>query len=230
MSRQSSGVSDQFSLCVFWHSQDVNTTSLQVSHTGYVPFPARVSRDDVASLAVAAAMFQTPRYQDDVEDTIITTNQEAFHYTLACRWVGQHLDPFPPQGVMALGSKDATTALRRTLKVIEKNERRKRALERTRRETNGGPGDLGVASPQVGNLSHRKKQQQPHGVCVAVPVYIMLGLFARTILHALFEILPGGPTLLVQLNQWFLFGASLIMGKLGTILPFLARRKQYISF
>ena len=71
----------------------------------------------MASLAVAAAMFQTPNYDDvnhatgsSKKDT--PTRKEPFHYTLACRWVGQALDPFPPQGVMADGAEDADTALR----------------------------------------------------------------------------------------------------------------------
>ena len=213
-------------------SQDVNTTSLQVSHTGYVPCPARISREDVASLAVAAALFQTPRYMNDDMGDRKTTNHEAFHYTLACRWVGQQLDPFPPQGVKADGSKDATTALRRTLSIIEKNERRKRTLERTRKQTNAYLGDLKTAAgPFAVAAGPRRKRRQPYGLCVAIPVYVTLGLLARSLLRPLVQILPGGPTLLLQLNEWFLLGISLIMGKLAMVLPFLAGgRKKYISF
>ena len=214
------------------HFQDVNTTSLQVSHTGYVPCPARISREDVASLAVAAALFQTPRYINEMGDsTTEQTMQEAFHYTLACRWVGQQLDPYPPQGVKADGSKDATTALRRTLSIIEKNERRKRTLERARKQTNAYLSDLNTAAGPSAAATGFRRKRQPHGLCVAIPVYVTLVLFARSLFHHLVQILPGGPTLLFQLNRWFLLGISLIMGKLGMILPFLTvGRKKYISF
>jgi hypothetical protein len=204
-----------------------------VSRTGSVPFPARVSRDDVASLAVAAALFTTPRYDDeDGKDTkrLPTTTQDAFHYTLGCRWVGQELDPFPAQGVKADGSKDAATALRRTLKIIEKNElrNRKRIRERSRNEANGGKGDLTSASSHLAHRGQRRKRN-PHGLCVAIPVYIMLGLFARTLLYPVINGFPGGANLLVQLNEWVRLGASMITGKLGTVLPSVVRRKQYIS-
>lgn len=171
-------------------------------------------------------MFETPVYEDD--DSKLQTNQKAFHYTFACRWAGQQLNPFPPQGVKADGAEDATTAIQRVLKVIEKNERRKRTLLH-RRKNGGYLGDLGTATPRVFGLT-RQRKRQPHGLCVAVPVYIMLGLFARTLLHPLVKLLPGGPAVLAQLGDWLLLGASFIMGKLSGVLPFVARRKQYISF
>jgi hypothetical protein len=177
---------------------------------------------------------------NDVGDSSTkTTKQEAFHYTLACRWVGQHLDPFPPQGVKADGSKDATTALRRTLSIIEKNERRKRTLERTRKQTNAYLGDMKTGALSLSQAAGHsaaaavgpRRKPQPYGLCVAIPVYVILGLFARTLLYPLFQILPGGSSILLRLNQWFLLGTSLITGKLGMVLPFLAvGRKKYISF
>lgn len=189
-----------------------------------VPFPARVSREDVASLAVAAAMFQTPTYETDDhgnhDDGNGIPNPEPFHYTLACRWAGQQLDPFPPQGVKADGAPDAVTALRRSLRLIAKNEKRKQVLQQRK-----GASALYQRTKQ--HLS-RRKRPQPHGVFVAVPIYVMLGLFARTLLHPLVQVLPGGSTVvlpaLVQLNQWLWMTASLLIGK------FLPLRKQYISF
>jgi hypothetical protein len=219
----------------------VNTTSLQLSHTGCAPFPARVGREDVASLAIAAAMFQTPVYDideeegyGDVDTPTGAKEDQPFHYTLACRWVGQELDPFPAQGVKADGAEDAQTALQRTLQVIEKNEKRKRLLEsrRRRKQTLGALFDRTSATLQ--RRSKRLLRTQPHGLCAAIPVYIMLGLFARTLLQPIVKVLPGGQTwvlpALAQLNEWVLVTASLVMGKLMSLLPFLARRKQYISF
>jgi len=219
-----------------------------VSHTGQVPYPAIISRDDVASLAVAAALFQTPSRdrddEDDVGEDITTTSmnnpQEAFHYTLGCRWVGQELDPFPAQGVKADGSPDASTALRRTLKIIEKKERRQRTLQRTKRKTiHGGGGylkDLSTLSSRASYAAYsrlRKNQRrQPYGICVAVPVYLLLGLLTRSLLSPVIQRIPGGSKFLIQLNEWIWVGISVLMGQLGKILPFLmnARRKEYISF
>jgi hypothetical protein len=232
------------------HQKDDNTTSLQLSHTGTVPFPARVGREDVASLAIAAAMFQPPKYDNDDggDDDVDTTDVEKLkepplHYTLACRWVGKELDPFPAQGVKADGAEDADTALQRTLRVIEKNEKRKRLLEsrRRRKRTEGSLYDQTSATLFNWNLQRKRLRTQPHGLCAAVPVYIMLGLFARTLLQPLLKVLqpllkvmPGGQTwvlpALAQLNEWILVAASLVLGKVVSLLPFLAGRKQYILF
>lgn len=187
-------------------------------------------------------MFQTPEY--DFEDETAEKKRGPFHYTLACRWVGQELDPFPAQGVKADGAADAATALRRTLQVIEKNEKRKRALERRRQRrktleegtTLYDRTKTSVSDWVVGyDLARRKRTNtQPHGLCVAIPVYVMLGLFARTLLHPLIKILPGGQTwilpALAQVNELVLVAVSMILAKLAAILPFVARRKQYILF
>jgi hypothetical protein len=47
--------------------RDVKTTSLQVDPYGVVPSPARIGRQDVADLAVAAAMFDSQRTEPDNE-------------------------------------------------------------------------------------------------------------------------------------------------------------------
>lgn len=190
-------------------------------------------------------MFQTPTYDEHLDPTADHSQQrvpvvakEPFHYTLACRWVGQALDPYPAQGVKADGAEDAHTALRRTLGVIAKNEKRKRILASRRRRHQATKGSLYDRTSATlynwGDVRRKKLRTQPHGVCVAIPVYIMLGLFTRTLLQPLLQILPGGQRwvlpALAQLNEWILVTASLFMGKLLSALPFLARRKQYISF
>ena len=210
--------------------QDVNTTSLQVSHTGRVPYPAVVGRDDVAALAVAAVMFCAQNDDGDSDEELEGQEESPFHYKLACRWVGQELAPFPPQGRSNDGAADAEMALRATLRTIRKNERRQRVLEQ-RRETRPDNGSSLLDGVLIRRNSPRLK---PHGVCVAVTVYMMLGLFARALLEALVPMLPGGQTvllpILMQMKRWTWVTASSILGTMVSYLPFLARRKQYIMF
>lgn len=223
--------------------QDVDTTALQVCHTGRVPAPARVGRDDVASLAVATAMFQTPEDTENDEHC-----QEPLHYTLACRWVGQALDPYPAQGVKADGAADAETALRRTLQVMKKHQQRKQALEERRLQLQKGTWydrtkfsisrwlkrDFHDNNNNKNITKRRRTRTQPHGVCVAISIYVMLSLFARTMLHHLIKVVPGGQTwilpALAQVNQWAVVSVSLLLGKFMAILPVLAKRKHYILF
>ena len=196
-----------------------------------------MGREDVASVAVAAAMFQTPNYDDTESTDTPSQKTPPFHYTLACRWVGQEMDPFPSQGVKADGAEDAETALRRALGVIKKNEKRNRLLADRRRQKQAKGTLYDRTSASIydwGNLQRKKIRTQPHGLCTAFPVYIMLGLFARTLLHPLIKVLPGGQSwvlpALAQLSEWMVLAASLVMGKLVSALPFLARQKQYILF
>ena len=145
---------------------------------------------------------------------------------------------------MADGAEDADTALRRTLKVIQKNEKRKLVLKARRQGKHSMGASLSdrTSSPFLYDWRNRqgtKKKQlvrkiQPHGLCTAVPIYIMLGLFARTLFYPLLKIIPGGNTwvlpALVQLNKWMLVFASVLTGKLLSALPILTRQKQYILF
>jgi hypothetical protein len=216
--------------------QDVTTTTLQVCSSGTVPCPARVGRDDVASLAVAAAMFSTPKKDD--EDT---TTTEPFHYTLACRWVGQELDPFPSQGRKADGLPDAQSALQRALKTIYKADKRsnqrKEALQRKQQiETMSSSSSSSIKSDVIlkmaTKLQRERKRPQLHGVCVAIPVYFFLVLMTKTLVYPLLHVVPGGKAwilpALYRLKQSILTMCSFVLGHIMMALPTLARRKQYI--
>ncbi|GAX28806.1 hypothetical protein FisN_34Hh016 [Fistulifera solaris] len=80
--------------------RNVNTTALQVDPSGKLPSPSRVGREDVASLAVSSALFRIPNAT------------QASHYTLAVRWVGEDLHPYPAQGTMKDGFANAHACLR----------------------------------------------------------------------------------------------------------------------
>lgn len=214
----------------FLSFQDVNRTSIQVCHTGVVPSPARIGREDVASLAVAAAMFQTKN------DTSV--DNRPFHYTLACRWVGQNMDPFPGQGRKADGLPDAETALQRTLKTIQKagkrSQDRREALALKQKNKQSPSGNSGTIIRMADKLQQQRKRPKPHGVCVAVPIYLFLCLFAKTLVYPLLQFLPGGKTwvlpALARLNELTIMMFSYLLGRLMMALPLITGRKQYILF
>jgi hypothetical protein len=79
------------------NARNMTTTNLQVDASGKVPFPARVGRSDVAALAIAAT-----------EPGILVADKS---YTLACRWVGEDIQP-KPQGVKEDGFVTAAECLR----------------------------------------------------------------------------------------------------------------------
>jgi hypothetical protein len=79
------------------NARNTTTTNLQVDASGRLPFPARVGRSDVAALAIAAT-----------EPGILTADKS---YTLACRWVGEDIQP-KPQGVKEDGFATAAECLR----------------------------------------------------------------------------------------------------------------------
>eukprot|EP00980_Cylindrotheca_fusiformis_P028324 scaffold22592_cov129-Cylindrotheca_fusiformis.AAC.10 len=206
--------------------RDVQTTGLQVSPSGMVPSPARVSREDVAILAATAATFE-PDNRD-------TESVEPFHYTLGVRWVGEDMAPFPPQGRKNDGLPDAKDALKRALDTIHKSEARSRRRKqliayKSKRKSKSG------RIPQLSNQVRRRKGRiQPHGICVALPVYLFLALFVKTMLFPLLQYLPGGRGLLLpalrKVNEFTLALFTLLIQSGIRYLPSMARRKQYIPF
>jgi hypothetical protein len=165
-----------------------------------------------------------------------------FHYTLACRWVGQDMDPYPAQGLKADGLADAETALKRTLTTIRKAEQRSRQRrEGLRQKDTQSPSYApDLIARMADQLKRQRKKLSPHGICVALPVYLFLGLFAKTLMTALLQVVPGGKTwvlpALYRLNELALVGLSFLVRKAimalqaMMALPWLPRRKQHISF
>lgn len=178
----------------------------------------------MASLAVAAAMFQTKKDDGD------NYSNDPFHYTLACRWVGQNLDPFPAQGRKGDGFPDAQTALQRALKTIKKNRRRREALKRKKSSSIQTDMILRMAD----KLQEQRKRLKPHGICVAVPIYLFLGLFFKTMVHPLLQFLPGGKTwvlpALARLNEWTVMMFSFLLTRLMVAMPLLTQRQRFIRF
>jgi hypothetical protein len=197
-----------------------------VCPTGVVPSPARVGRSDVAALAVAAALFSS--HND-------TNKGEPFHYTLGVRWVGDKMNPFPPQGRKGDGLPDADTCMQRALKRLksaaQRSEERRQGLEK-KAYTGYSSGDVLM---RLSNQLHRRRQKpKPYGICVAIPLYVFLGMLSQSLIWPVLQHLPGGKTwilpVLSKVNELLGMLTSYIIGQLMLVLPWLAGRKQYISF
>lgn len=219
--------------------RDVNATSIQVSSSGQVPSPALIGRDDVATLAVAAATFVTQNrtdssYQDSKSGSRTT---EPFHYTFGCRWVGQTLDSYPPQGHKLDGHPDPTVAFRRSLNTLFRSEReqRRRKEQTLSRKKRLSSTDLVVHMAQQVQRQKRRRPK-PYGIFVAIPVYFSLALLCNMILVPLLPFIPGGKEfILPNLNRarnLLALGFSFLLHKLRLLLPWIGRRKKpiYIPF
>jgi hypothetical protein len=146
------------------------------------------------------------------------------------------MDPFPGQGRKADGLPDAETALQRTLKTIQKAgkraQERREALEQKNKQSPSDNSDRIIRMPD--KLQRQRKRPKPHGVCVAVPIYLFLCLFAKTLVYPLLLVLPGGKTwvlpALARLNELTIMMFSFLLGRLIMALPLITGRKQYILF
>ncbi|GKZ01446.1 hypothetical protein MPSEU_001095300 [Mayamaea pseudoterrestris] len=227
--------------------RDVNTTAIQVGIHGRVPEPSRIGRDDVAALAVAAALFNQSKASSPTELESLKINerktqqqsshikdissQPPFHYTLACRWVGEQLHPYPPQGSMSDGHVDAAIAMDSALTtLLQKKQRRSTLEQRMKNETISSATSSNHGKPPRRRRAMRLK---PYGICVAIPTYFLLYMVTRRILQA-----TGQLPLLQPLVQWIgklpiINGISKIVGGAAACtIKFLSRKgtssQQYI--
>lgn len=209
--------------------RDVNTTSLQVNIDGKVPSPARVGREDVAALVVAAAMFDA---QDRDE------NDRPFHYTLACRWAGRQMDPYPPQGCMSQGLPDAQSAMQTALRNIRRREKRQRRwMQRRKQQESSLENQVMQFARSLPTLRRRVK---PYGLCVAVPVYMILTMMAKTLMQTILMSIPGSQKWLTPIaarasSLVGVWGAYLL-SRVGAVvrsvpvIPWRRAAQKYISF
>ena len=207
--------------------QDTNTTALQVSTSGVVDSPALVGREDVADLVVASALFPSKNET--------SKNSEPFHYTLGVRWVGNDIDPSPPQGRKADGLSDANACMRRALKALTKTElrdaRRKKLVQKTKQQNTMSSSENALVT-RLAKKSRRRLK--PYGPCVAVPVYLMVWLITRTLGRRILHHIPGGSSVVIpfvqQVTALIATVLSYWLRQAKYMLPWFTRRKQYISF
>jgi hypothetical protein len=212
--------------------RDVKTTSLQVDPSGVVPFPARVGREDVADLAVAAVLFDSQRGGTDDEADAPTTDQP-FHYTLAVRWTGQNMDPYPPQGHIKHGMLDADLCMQSALRTLRGDEKTARRRRPKKAQTQYSSVNRFAQSMSI------RRNLKPYGICVAVPVYFILAMMTRRLLQTILPYIPGrrwtipaamrAGELLATAGAFLLGRLSLLTTRLPAWIPGRAVQK-YISF
>lgn len=191
--------------------RDVNTTSIQVSSSGTVQSPAIIGREDVATLAVAAATFVTQnttnnnKYQNNKGGS---RTSEPFHYTFGCRWVGQTLDSYPPQGHKLDGHPDAAVSFRRSLKTLYRSKREQERRDSENNQLSSSTDPIVRIAQQVEKRKQKRRRPKPYGICVALPIYLSLVLLSKLILVPLLQVVPGG-------KEW--------------ILPCLSRGRQLLA-
>lgn len=176
------------------------TTALQVNHTGALPKgPSIVGREDVASLAVAAALFKSEVlteeksslreetiWKDSANKNVPHHQTNPFHHTLAVRWVSENMAPYPSQGCKGDGLATAALCLKEALK----------SLRRRRREIGAQP----TTNSNAVMIRKRRPLRgvKPYGFCVALPVYLFLFLFSKSLLTAAAGVNFPGRTWLCQ--------------------------------
>lgn len=195
---------------------------MQVDPSGKLPYPAMVSREDVASLAVSSALFQAPAA------TNTTTDKKAppFHMTLAMRWVGECTEHQPNQGDKNLGLKDAESCMEKILKGNRKNVKRNRRRQLKTMQA--------YHPTLIRFMEKRKRSLKPYAIFAAIPVYFVLGLGLSTLMQYLpLHRIPGydrAVLFIVQLQRAII---TAMMSKLPQIRQWvqsMGRRKSYISF
>jgi hypothetical protein len=155
-----------------------STIALQVDPQGFVPYPARVGREDTAELVVAAALFH-PNKMNDIQSS--DEKSLPFHYTLACRWVGNQMDPFPAQGHTSDGHPNAHLCLQSALRTIHaRDERRQRRRSLFHTKSNISPPTL---QKEIQSRKQTTTKMKPYGICVAIPVYMFLSLMMSSIFY-----------------------------------------------
>lgn len=197
--------------------QDTDITHLQVCESGKLPYPAVVGREDVAALAVEAALFKTENMTATAANKEAKTPPPPFHMTLATRWCGE-LDPphAGMQGEKDLGFLDAHACLRKVLTDDAGTTRSRRKKRRT----------ASASALQKFAQKITRRRLKPYGIFVAIPVYLIFGLF----LSSLLPYVPGGTQTLQNVRIGGTGTVQGIVGFLGYYLRQLRHLPTLLAF
>ena len=119
--------------------RNINHTSLQLCVDGKVPSPSLVGREDVADIAVVAALSKTSG-NNTTTDGVSMERSPAHHYNWALRWTGQHLSP--PQGLRPDGLSTAALCFVKAMKQQKKLDKDRRLAKYRIESYYGGKGFL----------------------------------------------------------------------------------------
>lgn len=155
-----------------------NHTSLQLCINGKVESPSVVGREDVADLAVVAALTKTTGNE---------TELPSHHYKWGLRWTGQYITP--AQGLRPDGLATAALCYVKAIKEQSKRDKHKRIKDNELKSYLGGKEFL--------RLKQWRRRLQPYtrSTAVSIPVYTFIGilgwyLFGQSLIN-LFARLKG---------------------------------------
>lgn len=194
--------------------RNTNTTYIQMDPSGVLAYPAYVSKEDVAAVAVAAALTRRDgftaaakedryyeesvggknvkkrRRKDAYESRGVATGEErAASYTWAIRWCGEDLEG---QGRKSDGLPDAQSCVDRMLQLEKKVEAKRKKADSVR----DGDSVQRVLSKMTKPLKRRRLK--PYGIAVAVPVYaVMAAIFFSALRNV-----PGKEIVLKYVVKW----------------------------
>jgi hypothetical protein len=208
--------------------RNATTTTLQVDPSGQVPFPARIGREDVAALAVAAALFQSENDSDE------SNSVRPFHYTFGCRWASECMDPYPAQGKKIHGFASASLGIQSAVNKLKQKEKRRRKKKDQARD------ELHSSLAQISYSRTIPRPTKPYGICVAIPVYLLLSMMAKSIFMLALPYIPGLRPLLSNVGNLLQVLAAFTFSQLSqslSLLPktlpkWMAKRctSKYITF
>lgn len=152
--------------------RDEATTSIQVHLNGTLPYPSRIGRDDVASIAVCAALFDFSEEQLHLKRGImqsrgVDATNCPIHHTIACRWVSEEMQ----QGAQADGS-DVQNCLKAAFGSKQSRRKSNTRQPKVYRES------LLVAASR---MKAKPRKIKPYGICVAIPVYFFVAIFLKAL-------------------------------------------------
>lgn len=180
--------------------REEDTTSLEIVNScDPIGFPSRIGRDDVAGIVVAAALYDFHNADGEgLPSRIVARNEkktkhfctfnpkqntflqrgEAFHYTLACRWLCENMDPYPAQGKQSDGYVNADACLNAIFRKDDKNNNNK--IPRRQHFDDPESSTSAVFLQQQSNKrALHQKPIKPYGIYVAFTVYLFLALLIR---------------------------------------------------
>lgn len=157
---------------------------------------------------------------------------EPFHYTVAMRWVGPQMGPYPQQGIRTQGAKDPAAALTRAFKMVKREASQEERRRRTKARMKHKKGQKMLPTPTYTSSAGLKTK--PYGVCVAVPLYFFLTIFFKAILRPIVSYVPGLANYIKAAEDGMTKVAaaalSFVWIYLKKLLPWMVQRKRYISF
>jgi hypothetical protein len=191
--------------------RDTTSTSIQVNPSGIVPYPAVIGRDDTAEIIIAAALWNNANHvrkdklKSKASDYVEVDNDignKAFHYTLACRWVGNKIDPYPPQGQKSDGYPTAYQCLQASI-----------GRTRTKEDTTVRNHTQQHLTHAIHRIRTTMKVHKPYGICTAVPVYLFLSMLTSSMIYSCF-----GSGLTILKLPWLLHPLKSVLTSVSTVL------------